>query len=142
LFGAALGVAVIGSIAASLYGSRLGSTIPHDLPLNAARAAKGSIGGALVAAQGLRHSGLVLPANGLSTAAVGAFLHSFSGSLYVAGAVALGGALMAAVLLPSRPTLTPISLEEPVEEPVEVVLEDVSTSWARAVAGSGSSATD
>jgi hypothetical protein len=62
--------------------------------------------------------------------------------LYVAGAVALGGALMAAVLLPSRPTLTPISLEEPVEEPVEVVLEDVSTSWARAVAGSGSSATD
>src|SRR5439155_2051514 len=32
LFGAALGVAVIGSIAASLYGSRLGTTIPHDLP--------------------------------------------------------------------------------------------------------------
>src|SRR5205085_3598629 len=55
LFGAALGVAVIGSIAASLYGHRLGSTISKALPAGAAHAAKGSIGGALVAAQSLRH---------------------------------------------------------------------------------------
>ena len=142
LFGAALGVAVIGSIAASLYGSRLGSTIPHGLPLQAARAAKGSIGGALVAAQGLRHSGLVGPAHGLSTAAIGAFLHSFSGSLQVAGTIALGGALMAAVLLPSRPTFTPAPVEEPVVDLVEEPLDRVSTSWARAVAGSATSQTD
>src|SRR5437588_10618143 len=58
LFGAALGVAVIGSIAASLYGSRLGQTIPAGLPAAAARAARGSVGGALVAAQHLAHGGL------------------------------------------------------------------------------------
>src|SRR5213076_1125122 len=32
LFGAALGVAVIGSVAASLYSNRLGTTIPSGLP--------------------------------------------------------------------------------------------------------------
>jgi hypothetical protein len=103
LFGAALGVAVIGSIASSLYGNRLGTTLPPDLPQQAALAAKGSVGGALVAAQGLQHAGLTTVAHGLSAAAIGAFLHSLSGSLRVAGIVALGGALMAAALLPSRP---------------------------------------
>ena len=105
LFGAALGVAVIGSVAASLYGSRLGATIPHGLPVQAALAAKSSVGGALVASQGLRHAGLALSAQGLGAAAIGAFLHSLAGGCRVAGSVALGGAFMAAALLPSRPTL-------------------------------------
>src|SRR2546430_16904099 len=65
LFGAALGVAVIGSIAASLYGHRLGTTIPQDLPQQAAAAAKGSVGGALVAAKTLGDAGLVAQAQGL-----------------------------------------------------------------------------
>jgi EmrB/QacA subfamily drug resistance transporter len=104
LFGAALGVAVIGSIASSLYRSRLAATIPHGLPAQATVAAKGSIGGALVAAQTLRAAGLAVPAHALSSAATGAFLHSMTGSFRVAGAIALGGALMAALLLPSRPT--------------------------------------
>jgi EmrB/QacA subfamily drug resistance transporter len=123
LFGAALGVAVVGSIAASLYGHRLGSTIPSGLPADAAHAANGSIGGALVAAQSLRHAGLAGPARDLTDAATGAFLHSFSGSLVVAGAIALAGALMAAILLPSRPGITPGAQEQPVEivlEPDEV----------------------
>jgi EmrB/QacA subfamily drug resistance transporter len=107
LFGAALGVAVIGSIAASLYGNRLATTIPPGLPLDAARAAKGSVGGALVAAQHLAQAGLRVPAAHLRGAAVGAFLHSLTGSLRVAGSVALGGAAMAAALLPSRPGLSP-----------------------------------
>src|SRR4029077_10485492 len=101
LFGAALGVAVIGSIAASLYGNRLGATIPHDIPLNAALAAKGSVGGALVAAHGLARAGLATSAHHLSAAATGAFLHSLAGGCRVAGSVALGGATMAAALLPS-----------------------------------------
>jgi len=105
LFGAALGVAVIGSIAASLYGSRLGLTIPHELPAQAARAARGSLGGALVAAQHLGRAGLVVPARRLTAAAVGAFVHSLSGSLHVAGAIAFGGAAMAVALLPSRPAV-------------------------------------
>src|SRR5438105_9448613 len=103
LFGAALGVAVIGSIAASLYSTRLGGTIPHDLPAQAAVAAKGSVGGALVAAHRLAHAGLAVPAHEHSTAQVGAFLHSFGNALRVAAGIALGGAIMAAALLPSRP---------------------------------------
>jgi hypothetical protein len=117
LFGAALGVAVIGSIAASLYGSRLGATIPHDLPPHAALAARGSLGGALVAAQNLARAGHAIPAQHLRIAAVGAFLHSL-GSLRIAGAIALGGAIMAAALLPSRPRVTaavetaPVTVDE------------------------------
>jgi hypothetical protein len=103
LFGATLGVAVIGSIAASLYSSRLGTTIPADLPAQAVAAAKGSVGGALVAAQGLQQAGFPMPAQGLATSAIDAFLHSFSWSLRVAGVVAFGGAVLAAALLPSRP---------------------------------------
>jgi EmrB/QacA subfamily drug resistance transporter len=116
LFGAALGVAVIGSIAASLYTKRLGQTIPHGIPLHAAVAARGSVGGALVAAQGLAHAGAVSPAHHLTIAAIGAFLHSFGGACQVAGAIALGGALMAAALLPSRPTITPTVLSEPTDQ--------------------------
>jgi EmrB/QacA subfamily drug resistance transporter len=103
LFGAALGVAVIGSVAATLYGNRLGTTIPPDVPLQAATAAKGSIGGALVAAQGMQEAGLAGSAQSLTAAAVDAFLHSLAGSLRLAGAIALGGSVMAAALLPSRP---------------------------------------
>jgi EmrB/QacA subfamily drug resistance transporter len=105
LFGAALGVAVIGSVAASLYSTRLRATIPANLPARAALAAKGSVGGALVAAQTLRHAGQLVPAHGLATAAVGAFLHSLAGGCRVAGGVALAGAVIAAALLPSRPTI-------------------------------------
>jgi EmrB/QacA subfamily drug resistance transporter len=119
LFGAALGVAVVGSVAASLYRTRLSTTIPHSLPPQATAAAKGSVGGALVAAQNLARSGLATAAQGLHTAAIGSFLHSFAGSCTVAGAVALVGALMAAALLPSRPTVN----QEPAEVSLEAELE-------------------
>jgi EmrB/QacA subfamily drug resistance transporter len=103
LFGAALGVAVIGSVAASLYANRLGTTLPPDLPQQAATAAKGSVGGALIAAQSLHAAGLTSTAHALSAAAIGAFLHSLAGSLRLAAAIALGGSAMAAAFLPSRP---------------------------------------
>jgi hypothetical protein len=122
LFGAALGVAVIGSIAASLYGSRLGTTIPHDIPAHAALAARGSLGGALVAAQNLARAGLVVPARHLSGVAIGAFLHSLD-SLRVAAAIAFGGAAMAAILLPSRPGSTSTTVDVEVVELVEVDAE-------------------
>jgi EmrB/QacA subfamily drug resistance transporter len=48
LFGSTLGVAVIGSVAGSLYTSRLGSTTA-GIPGSALTAAKASVGGALVA---------------------------------------------------------------------------------------------
>jgi len=120
LFGAALGVAVIGSIAASLYGNRLGTTIPPDLPAHAAIAAKGSVGGALIAAQNLAHAGLGGPARQLSDSATDAFLHSLAGGCRVAAGVALAGAAMAAALLPARPNRTPAPIELPLEETDEI----------------------
>lgn len=103
LFGAALGVAVIGSIAASLYASRFGATIPAEIPANVAATAAGSLGGGLIAAQQLAEAGLTNAAGALSTAAIGAFLHSLAGALHVAGGVAIAGSIMAATLLPARP---------------------------------------
>jgi hypothetical protein len=113
LFGATLGVAVIGSIAASLYASHLGATLPHAIPLRDALAAKGSVGGALVAAQNLGRAGLVIPGHDLSVAAIGAFLHSFAGGCRVAGVVAAGGAVLAAALLPARPVVAQPVVAQP-----------------------------
>jgi predicted MFS family arabinose efflux permease len=96
LFGGTLGVAVIGSVAASLYSSRLTSTLPEGLPATVISAAKGSIGGAIITAQQSGH-----PA--LADVAVHAFLHSFAGGCLVASGVAAAGALVAVLLLPSRP---------------------------------------
>ena len=103
LFGGTLGVAVIGSVAASLYGSRLAATIPAHLPAQATAAARGSVGGALVASHVLARAGQSVAAGRLGDAAVGAFLHSLAGGVRVAGSVAFAGAILAAALLPARP---------------------------------------
>jgi hypothetical protein len=135
LFGAALGVAVIGSIAASLYGNRLGTSIPSNIPPDAALAAKGSLGGALVAAQHLAHSGLGVPAHNLSAAAIDAFLHGFSGSLLVAGSIAFAGAVMAAALLPSRPSRPFPSTEPPLDVLTDPTATPIGTTLAPEHAG-------
>ena len=110
LFGATLGVAVVGSIAASLYASRLGGHIPAGLPENAIAAAKTSVGGGLIAAQQLARGGASRLADSLSLAAIGAFLHSMAGSLRVAGGVSIAGSILAVAFLPppdlERPTST------------------------------------
>jgi hypothetical protein len=103
LFGATLGVAVIGSIAASMYSTRLGVTLPAALPAPVVAAAEGSVGGALVAAQALGRAGAMVAARALDASAVQAFLHAFRGALEVAGTVAIAGGLFAARFLPSRP---------------------------------------
>jgi EmrB/QacA subfamily drug resistance transporter len=103
LFGATLGVAVIGSIAASLYADRLGPSIPPEVPAGTASAAEGSVGGALIAARELVTAGLTGPGQRLAEAAVDAFLHSLTGALSVAGGISIAGAVVAALFLPSRP---------------------------------------
>ena len=103
LFGGTLGVAVIGSIAASLYSSRLASTVPAHLPAPALSAAKESVGGAIVASHVLAKAGLEHSANALATSASGAFMHSLAGGTVVAASVAAAGAVMASLLLPARP---------------------------------------
>jgi EmrB/QacA subfamily drug resistance transporter len=103
LFGGTLGVAVIGSVAASLYTSRLTALLPPGLPDRAVTAAKGSVGGAAAAAQQLSHAGLVGAGNRLADAAQTAFMHSLTGACLVAAGVAAIGALLVAVWLPARP---------------------------------------
>jgi EmrB/QacA subfamily drug resistance transporter len=103
LFGGTLGVAVIGSIAASLYSSRLASTVPAHLPAQAAAAAKSSVGAAIIASHALAGAGLAHAGNALASSASGAFLHSLAGGCAVAGGVTVAGAIVAWLFLPARP---------------------------------------
>jgi hypothetical protein len=102
LFGGTLGVAVIGSVASSLYASRLLATLPPGLPASVVSTAKGSVGGAALAAQHLRAAGLPGAAQRLDAAAVQAFLHGLADACLVAGGVALAGLVLVAVALPGR----------------------------------------
>src|SRR5262249_46044690 len=122
LFGPARGVGGTGGVVASLYTNRLDETIPRHLPAQATNAAEGSVGGALVAAQNLQHAGLGVPAHQLSSAASDAFIHSLNGTYPILGAIALAGALMAAVLLPSPPK-APAVADVPPATPPEPALE-------------------
>jgi EmrB/QacA subfamily drug resistance transporter len=104
LFGGTLGVAVIGSVASSLYRSRLESALPADpAGEKAYSAASKSFGAALQVSQTLAGRGLAESGHRLFDAATTAFLHSMSGASLVAAGVSLVGALLAALLLPARP---------------------------------------
>lgn len=104
LFGGTLGVAVIGSVASSLYRSRLESTLPGDpVSEKAYSAASKSFGAALQVSRTLTDRGLAESGHRLFDAATAAFLHSMSGASLVAAGVSLVGALLAALLLPARP---------------------------------------
>ena len=107
LFGGTLGVAVIGSVAASLYTSRLTALLPGGLPARVVTAARGSVAGAAVAAGHLRQAGLVGPARALDHASTLAFLHAITGGCLVAAGVAAAGFLLVAFLLPARPAALP-----------------------------------
>jgi EmrB/QacA subfamily drug resistance transporter len=114
LLGATLGVAVIGSVAASLYSSRLTSTLPRGLPTQAVSAAQSSVGGAVEAAHRVAQAGFAGLAHQLDNAGVLAFMHSLVGGCLVAAGVALVGAIVAATWLPARPQ---VEAEEPVVVP-------------------------
>src|SRR5215472_715249 len=103
LFGGTLGVAVIGSVAASLYASRLSALLPPGLPDRAVATARGSVGGAAAAAQHLGRAGLSGPAHRLADAAAAAFMYSLHGACLVAAGVAAAGVLLVAFWLPARP---------------------------------------
>jgi EmrB/QacA subfamily drug resistance transporter len=102
--GGTLGVAVIGSIFASLYihalqTSRAAAVIPADLLARS----KESVGAALLGARQLATSN-PRAASLLTTAAHQAFFHGFKAGCVVAAGVALAGAAFVAVVLPARPT--------------------------------------
>jgi hypothetical protein len=102
--GGTLGVAVIGSVFTSIYvhtitTSQAAATIAPDVITRA----KDSVGGALIAASALEGSDPV-GAGALARVADQAFFDGFTVGCLVAAAVALVGAVFAALLLPARPT--------------------------------------
>jgi EmrB/QacA subfamily drug resistance transporter len=99
--GGTLGVAVIGSVFASLYAARL--ALPSGLPPEAAHAAGESVGGAFIAAQRVADAGLGSMAAQLRDAASTAFFDGFAAGCLVAAGVALVGAIGAVILLPAHP---------------------------------------
>src|SRR6516162_9643484 len=108
LIGGTLGVAVLGSIYASVYAARLTATIPPAVPAPAAAIAHQSIGAAYAAAGTLAARGH--PALGLALhhAATTAFLRGLTTSALLAGAVAATGAI-----LPAQPATPPARQAQP-----------------------------
>lgn len=104
LFGGTLGVAVIGSVASSLYEHRLAATLPVSaIGREGYYAASRSFGGALGVSRALTAHGLAASGHRLLDTATAAYLHSMSGGALVAAGVSIAGAIVAAALLPSRP---------------------------------------
>jgi MFS transporter, DHA2 family, multidrug resistance protein len=99
--GGALGVAVLGSVAAAAYRSALDGTLPAGVPDAAATAARDTLGGALSAADGL--PGAV--ARALSAGAREAFVHAVHVTAIVGGVTIACAAVAIAVLLRDVPAL-------------------------------------
>ena len=106
ILGGTLGVAVIGSIYASLYASRLTSGIGSHLPGAAADAAQRSVGGAFGAADQLSAAGRGDLAAALRDSASAAFFHGFEIACLVAAAVSIVGSVFALILIPAQPPQT------------------------------------
>jgi EmrB/QacA subfamily drug resistance transporter len=103
ILGGTLGVAVIGSIYASLYASSLVNGLGVHLPGAAAGAAERSVGGALGAAAQLDATGHGGLAAALRDSASAAFFQGFEIACLIAAAVAIAGAVVAVVLIPAQP---------------------------------------
>lgn len=111
--GGALGIALLGSIGVAVYRGQLATTLPADLPAQAAAAARDTLGGAVAVAQ-------QLPA-GAGTTLLAAAREAFTTGLQVTAAIsavtAVGIAVLAAVLLREVHSSTEAA---PVEEPAAV----------------------
>jgi EmrB/QacA subfamily drug resistance transporter len=99
--GGTLGVAVIGSVFATLFARPVGAlpTLPNGL--NAI--AEQSIAAALAVSRGLAEAGAAGLAQTVRDAAVSGFFDGFQAGTLVAGGVAAAGAIVSWALLPNRP---------------------------------------
>ena len=124
LVGGTLGVAVIGSVYASVYAARLTETMPAGVPGRVAAIAHQSVGAAYVAADkvpALGHPGL---GQSLQHAATNAFLRGLTVGSLVAGGVAVAGAVLAVLFLPAQPTApSPEAGDTETGEPGEAEIE-------------------
>ncbi len=97
--GGALGVAIIGSVLAASYRPAMdAATANMNLPPEVAAAARDSVGGAVGAAASMGGQA----GQALADAAHTAFLHAFSGSLFLAAGVVALAAILAFVYLPAH----------------------------------------
>jgi EmrB/QacA subfamily drug resistance transporter len=103
LVGGTLGVAIIGSVYASVYGSHLTAAMPARLPGPVAAIAHQSVGAAYAAAGKI--AALGHPALGLALqhASTNAFLRGLEVGSLVAGGIAAVGAVLAVMFLPAQP---------------------------------------
>src|SRR5262249_4099193 len=98
-----LGVAVIGSIYASLYASELTTQLGARLPSAVTDTAHSSVGAAFGVAERLSAGGQPQLAAVLHSAASDAFFNRFQTACPVAASVSGAGAVFAALWLPNRP---------------------------------------
>jgi EmrB/QacA subfamily drug resistance transporter len=103
LVGGTLGVAVIGSVYASVYGSRLTAAMPHGTPGQVAATAHQGVGAAYAAAGTIAGHGHPALGQALQLAATNAFLRGLTVGALVAGGVAAAGAILVTLFLPSHP---------------------------------------
>lgn len=103
LLGGTLGVAVIGSVYASLYNTRLNATLPAGLSPELTHLVHQSVGAAIGVSSQLTAQGKFAAGHAVRQAAADAFDHGLSVGCLVAGAVAVAGALLAAAFLPAQP---------------------------------------
>jgi hypothetical protein len=103
ILGGTLGVAVIGSIYASLYASRIDTALTVHLPAPVANSAHRSVGAAFGASASLDAGGHTELARALHDAASTAFFRGFSAACLVAAGIAAAGAVLAAALIPAQP---------------------------------------
>ncbi len=104
LIGGTLGVAVIGSVYASVYGSRLTATVPSGLPGRVTALAHQSVGAAYAAADKINALGHPVLGNALRHASANAFIRGLTIGAVVAGGVAAVGAILAVLFLPAQPS--------------------------------------
>ncbi|HTV71710.1 MAG TPA: MFS transporter [Rhizobiaceae bacterium] len=109
-FGGALGIAVLGSVAAAIYRLTVADTLPAGLPQDIAVAARDTLGGAISGAATLEPA----LAAAMTEAARAAYASAFSVAALISAAILAGTALLALIVLRD---LAPIGAEaEPDDE--------------------------
>jgi len=103
LIGGTLGVAVIGSVYASLYQHRVATLHGAGVPGRLVQFSQQSVGAGLATARHLAADGQAALGQLVDTTTTDAFLHGLRVGCVVAAVVALAGFIAAAALLPARP---------------------------------------
>jgi Na+/melibiose symporter-like transporter len=126
--GGALGVAILGSVFSAAFAERM-APVAATLPADAAALARDSIGGAIAVAQQVGGSA----GEAITAAARSAFVEGMGLAALIGAAVAVGGAVVAALWLPARADGD--AVETAATEPLEGVAILASTNRAELAAG-------